>query len=73
LFWNLFIAGEVCDPFGTLLSMLCHFVENRLIDGDLRRDALALQRSKDWDDTGPQLAEAIGTEGGGAATASSQV
>ena len=47
--------------------------DNRLIDGDLRRDALALQRSKDWDDAGPQLAEAIGTESGGAATANSQV
>ena len=49
------------------------FSENRLIDGDLRRDALSLQRSGDWDDSGPQLAEALGTENGGAATANSQV
>jgi hypothetical protein len=47
--------------------------DNRLIDGDLRRDALALQKSGDWDDKGPQMAEAIGTENGGAATANSQV
>lgn len=46
--------------------------ENRLIDGDLRRDALALQKSGDWDDSGPQLAEAMGTENGGASTANSQ-
>jgi len=44
-----------------------------LIDGDLRRDALALQKSGDWDDSGPQLAEAMGTENGGASTANSQV
>jgi hypothetical protein len=49
------------------------FSENRLIDGDLRRDALALQKSGDWDDNGPQLAEAMGTENGGASTANSQV
>ena len=53
--------------------MLIWFSENRLIDGDLRRDALSLQRSGDWDDSGPQLAEALGTENGGAATANSQV
>jgi len=39
--------------------------ENRLIDGDLRRDALALQKSGDWDDAGPQLAAASGTATGG--------
>ena len=44
-----------------------------MIDGDLRRDALSLQRSGDWDDSGPQLAEALGTENGGVATANSQV
>ena len=48
-------------------------LENRLIDGDLRRDALALQRSGDWDDAGPQLAAAIGGDTGGATTANSQV
>ena len=47
-------------------------VENRLIDGDLRRDALALQKSGDWDDQGPQLAETFGTESGGASTLNSQ-
>ena len=41
--------------------------ENRLIDGDLRRDALELQKSGDWDDAGPQLAEASGSIGGGTA------
>ena len=43
------------------------FLENRLIDGDLRRDALALQKSGDWDDAGPQLAEASGGISGGTA------
>ena len=42
-------------------------IENRLIDGDLRRDALELQKSGDWDDAGPQLAEASGGIGGGTA------
>jgi len=46
--------------------------ENRLIDGDLRRDALSLQKSADWDDQGPQLAETIGTESGGTSTQNSQ-
>ena len=41
------------------------FSENRLIDGDLRRDALSLQKSGDWDDQGPQAADAIGAESGG--------
>ena len=41
------------------------FAENRLIDGDLRRDALSLQKSGDWDDQGPQAADAIGAESGG--------
>ena len=48
------------------------YVENRLIDGDLRRDALSLQKSADWDDQGPQLAETIGTESGGTSTLNSQ-
>ena len=43
------------------------FLENRLIDGDLRRDALSLQKSGDWDDAGPQLAEASGSLSGGTA------
>lgn len=47
-------------------------LENRLIDGDLRRDALALQKSGDWDDQGPQLAETFGTESGGTSTLNSQ-
>lgn len=46
--------------------------ENRLIDGDLRRDALDLQRSGAWDDAGPQAAQAIGSESGGTATVNSQ-
>ena len=46
--------------------------ENRLIDGDLRRDALALQKSGDWDDAGPQKAETFGTESGGTAAQNSQ-
>jgi len=46
--------------------------ENRLIDGDLRRDALALQKSGDWDDAGPQLAAASGTATGGTALAASE-
>jgi len=41
--------------------------ENSLIDGDLRRDALALQKSGDWDDAGPKAAEAIGAFSGGTA------
>ncbi len=52
--------------------MVYWFLENRLIDGDLRRDALALQKSGDWDDQGPQQAEALGTDTGGASTADSQ-
>ena len=36
-----------------------------MIDGDLRRDALSLQKSGDWDDQGPQAADAIGAESGG--------
>ena len=43
------------------------FLENSLIDGDLRRDALALQKSGDWDDAGPKAAEAIGAFSGGTA------
>ena len=56
------------------VHILCYFlnVENRLIDGDLRRDALSLQKSADWDDQGPQLAETIGTESGGTSTLNSQ-
>jgi len=45
--------------------------ENRLIDGDLRRDALALQKSGDWDDAGPSLAAASGTATGGTALSAS--
>ena len=41
--------------------------DNRLIDGDLRRDALALQKSGDWDDAGPQAAEIAGGFSGGTA------
>ena len=33
----------------------------------MRRDALALQKSGDWDDAGPQLAEASGGISGGTA------
>jgi len=44
--------------------------ENRLIDGDLRRDALQLQKSGDWDDAGPALAEAAGAGTGGVALGS---
>ena len=47
-------------------------VENRLIDGDLRRDALALQKAGDWDDQGPQAAEAIGSGAGGTSSMDSQ-
>jgi U3 small nucleolar ribonucleoprotein protein IMP4 len=46
--------------------------ENRLIDGDLRRDALSLQKSGDWDDQGPQAADAIGAESGGTSSMNSQ-
>jgi len=46
--------------------------ENRLIDGDLRRDALSLQKSGDWDDQGPKAADAIPTESGGTSTMNSQ-
>ena len=47
--------------------------DNRLIDGDLRRDALALAKSNAWDDAGPQLAEALGGgENGGVASVNSQ-
>jgi len=46
--------------------------ENRLIDGDLRRDALSLQKSGDWDDQGPQAADAIGAESGGTSAMNSQ-
>ena len=46
--------------------------ENRLIDGDLRRDALALQKSGDWDDAGPQKAETFGAESGGTSAKNSQ-
>jgi len=47
--------------------------ENRLIDGDLRRDALALQKSGDWDDAGPALAAAAGAGTGGTALQSQDV
>ena len=43
-----------------------------MIDGDLRRDALDLQKSGDWDDQGPQKAEAMGADGGGTSTMNSQ-
>jgi len=46
--------------------------ENRLIDGDLRRDALSLQKSGDWDDQGPQAADSIGAESGGTSAMNSQ-
>jgi len=39
--------------------------ENRLIDTDLRRDALELQRMGAWDDEGPERALAEGGTGGG--------
>ncbi len=43
-----------------------------MIDGDLRRDALALARAGKWDDAGPALAEATGSSSGGTASKSSQ-
>lgn len=46
--------------------------ENRFIDGDLRRDALQLQKSGDWDDAGPSLAAASGAGTGGTALSNSQ-
>lgn len=46
--------------------------ENRLIDGDLRRDALSLAQSAKWDDGGAELAQLTGGEGGGTAGVSSQ-
>ena len=51
---------------------MCFNLDNRLIDGDLRRDALALQKSGDWDDQGPQLAESFGAESGGTSSINSQ-
>ncbi len=46
--------------------------DNRLIDGDLRRDAMALAKSAKWDDAGPEAAEAAGSGAGGVASKSSQ-
>jgi U3 small nucleolar ribonucleoprotein protein IMP4 len=48
------------------------YIENRLIDGDLRRDALSLAKAAKWDDAGPQMAEASTSGSGGTATMSSQ-
>ena len=39
----------------------------------MRRDALALQKSGDWDDAGPQLAEASGGISGGTALRASAI
>lgn len=39
--------------------------DNRLIDTDLRRRALQLQKAADWDDDAPKEAVLIGTEMGG--------
>lgn len=54
--------------------MKCSFVsENRLIDGDLRRDALSLAKSGHWDDAGPAAATAAASAGeGGVATRDSR-
>lgn len=43
---------------------------NQLIDTDLKRDALELQRMGAWDDAGPELALAQGGAGGGALASS---
>ena len=45
---------------------------NRLLDTDVKRDALQLAKSGAWDDAGPELALAQGGLGGGT-LASSQV
>lgn len=42
--------------------------ENKLIDGDLRRDALSLAQSAKWDDQGPALVESMGGEASAAGT-----
>jgi len=39
--------------------------EHHVIDSDLRKDALTLQESLDWDDEGPKLAANLGDETGG--------
>jgi len=43
---------------------------NQLIDTDLKRDALELQRMGAWDDAGPEMALAQGGAGGGALASS---
>ena len=38
---------------------------NKLLDTDVKRDALELAKSGAWDDAGPELALALGGAGGG--------
>ena len=38
---------------------------NKLLDTDVKRDALELAKSGAWDDAGPDLALAMGGSGGG--------
>lgn len=44
--------------------------ENVPIHPDLRKSALHVQRKIEWEDAGPQMAMAMGTEMGGGAVAS---
>ncbi len=55
-----------------VLNVLIIPIENRLIDGDLRRDAISLAKSAKWDDEGPKAAEALGSGSGGVSAHSSQ-
>ena len=51
---------------------MCNFVLHRLLDTDVKRDALELAKAGLWDDAGPEQAIAQGGAGGGT-LANSQV
>lgn len=57
---NLSSIGFLSNILNWFISHAFPFAENRLLDGDLRRDALSLAKSGHWDDQGPQAAEAAG-------------
>ena len=54
------------------MIVFCSFMLHRLLDTDVKRDALELAKAGLWDDAGPEQAIAQGGAGGGT-LANSQV
>lgn len=46
--------------FSKMICFLLIVLEGRPIDSDLRKSALDLQKTLDWEDAGPELAAVLG-------------